>query len=37
MKGAHRLYERRGYRRDPERDWDANGRFTLLAYRVDVA
>jgi ribosomal protein S18 acetylase RimI-like enzyme len=33
MAGAHRLYERRGYVRQPERDWDVDG-FPLLAYRL---
>ncbi len=33
MTGAHALYERRGYVRQPERDWDVNG-FALLAYRL---
>ena len=33
MTGAHRLYERRGYVRQPERDWDVDG-FPLIAYRL---
>lgn len=31
MHGAHALYERRGYVRQPDRDWDVDG-FVLLAY-----
>ena len=30
---AQRLYERRGYVRRPERDWDVDG-FPLIAYRL---
>ena len=33
MAGAHALYERRGYVRQPERDWDVEG-FPLIAYRL---
>jgi ribosomal protein S18 acetylase RimI-like enzyme len=33
MAGAHALYERRGYVRQPERDWDVDG-FPLIAYRL---
>lgn len=33
MLGAHALYERRGYVRQPERDWDVDG-FPLIAYRL---
>lgn len=33
MLAAHRLYERRGYVRQPERDWDVDG-FPLIAYRL---
>jgi ribosomal protein S18 acetylase RimI-like enzyme len=36
MHAAHRLYRRRGYRRQPERDW-AGTRTTYLVYRVDLA
>ena len=32
MHAAHRLYERRGYARQLERDWQV-GRFNLLVYR----
>jgi ribosomal protein S18 acetylase RimI-like enzyme len=32
MHAAHRLYERRGYERVPDRDW-VTGPFELLAYR----
>jgi hypothetical protein len=35
MHGAHRLYERRGYVRQPERDWDV-GSLRLLAYQLDL-
>jgi ribosomal protein S18 acetylase RimI-like enzyme len=35
MHAAHRLYERRGYVRRPERDWDVGG-LRLLAYRLDL-
>jgi len=33
MHGAHRLYERRGYVRRQERDWDVDG-LRLLAYHL---
>jgi ribosomal protein S18 acetylase RimI-like enzyme len=33
MYGAHRLYERRGYVRAPDRDWAIHGS-TLLVYRL---
>lgn len=33
MHGAHALYERRGYVRRPDRDWDVDG-FPLIAYRL---
>ena len=36
MHAAHRLYERRGYARDPERDWMPEPDFTLLAYRLQL-
>ena len=32
MHSAHRLYERRGYVRQPQRDWQV-GRFNLLVYQ----
>jgi GNAT superfamily N-acetyltransferase len=35
MHGAHRLYERRGYVRRPERDWDVDG-LRLLACGLDL-
>lgn len=35
MRAAHRLYERRGYVRDPDRDWTI-GPFELLALRRDL-
>ena len=36
MHAAHRLYGRRGYRREPERDWSST-RTTYLVYRVGLA
>jgi ribosomal protein S18 acetylase RimI-like enzyme len=37
MHAAHRLYERRGYQRQPERDWFVPEEdFTLLTYRLDL-
>jgi predicted N-acetyltransferase YhbS len=36
MHAAHRLYERRGYTRDPARDWQPEPGFTLLAYRLPL-
>lgn len=35
MHAAHRLYEGRGYVRQPERDWQLRG-FTLLVYRREL-
>ena len=35
MHGAHKLYERRGYTRQPHRDWMV-GPFSLLVYRLDL-
>ena len=37
MHAAHRLYERRGYERDPDRDWFPEDDFRLLVYRLDLA
>jgi GNAT superfamily N-acetyltransferase len=37
MKSAHRLYERMGFRRLPERDWAPAPDITLIAYRLDLA
>ena len=34
MHAAHRLYERRGYLRDPDRDWQPEPDVHLLAYRL---
>ena len=34
MSGAHRLYERAGFERDPERDWSPVPGVDLLAYRL---
>ena len=35
MQGAHRLYERRGYVRRPDRDWHHDG-YDLLVYALDL-
>jgi CTP:molybdopterin cytidylyltransferase MocA/ribosomal protein S18 acetylase RimI-like enzyme len=35
MYAAHRLYQRRGYLRQPDRDWQADG-VTLLVYRLSI-
>ena len=34
MHAAHRLYERRGYARQPDRDWFPEDDFRLMAYRL---
>lgn len=36
MASAHRIYERLGFVRDPERDWCPVPDFQLLAYRLDL-
>jgi ribosomal protein S18 acetylase RimI-like enzyme len=36
MTVAHRIYERLGFVRLPERDWDVLPDLTLLAYRLDL-
>ncbi|WP_346056534.1 GNAT family N-acetyltransferase [Amycolatopsis dongchuanensis] len=36
MKSAHRLYERLGFKRLPERDWEPVAGFWLRAYSVDL-
>jgi predicted N-acetyltransferase YhbS len=36
MKSAHRLYDRLGFRRDPDRDWMPSPDVPLLAYRLDL-
>jgi N-acetylglutamate synthase len=36
MHAAHRLYEDRGYVRQPDRDWQLRG-FTLLVYRRELS
>jgi len=37
MHAAHRLYERRGYERQPDRDWYVpEEAFTLLTYRLSL-
>ncbi|HEX6247056.1 MAG TPA: GNAT family N-acetyltransferase [Nocardioidaceae bacterium] len=33
---AHRLYERVGFRRDPERDWRPRPEIELLAFRLEL-
>lgn len=35
MHAAHRLYERRGYVRIPERDWQVE-EYTLITYRLEL-
>nr|WP_221471836.1 GNAT family N-acetyltransferase [Amycolatopsis umgeniensis] len=37
MKRAHRLYERLGFTRLPERDWEPHPGVTLIAYRLELA
>lgn len=37
MRAAHRVYERFGFRRAPERDWRPEGRATLWAFTLDLA
>lgn len=37
MTAAHRLYERAGFRRDPERDEVFGGALQLLAYALELA
>ncbi|WP_328614234.1 GNAT family N-acetyltransferase [Amycolatopsis sp. NBC_00355] len=36
MRAAHRLYERLGFTRLPERDWRPFPHITLIAYQIDV-
>jgi hypothetical protein len=36
MRAAHRIYERMGFVRVPERDWSPAPGITLLAYRLDL-
>jgi hypothetical protein len=36
MTSAHRLYERAGFRRDPERDELLSGGLQLLAYTLEL-
>ncbi|WP_410621326.1 GNAT family N-acetyltransferase [Amycolatopsis sp. cmx-8-4] len=36
MRTAHRLYERLGFTRLPERDWRPFPHISLIAYRIDV-
>ncbi|MDN5935022.1 MAG: GNAT family N-acetyltransferase, partial [Nitrosospira sp.] len=35
MSGAHSLYEKRGYTRQPDRDWSVTG-YEMLVYRRDA-
>jgi hypothetical protein len=35
MAAAHRLYQRRGYARQPDRDWRV-GRVRLLVFRLPL-
>ena len=37
MHAAHRIYERMGFERAPERDWSPAPGITLLAYRLDLS
>jgi predicted N-acetyltransferase YhbS len=37
MTAAHRLYERIGFGRAPERDWTTTGGVELLAFRLELA
>lgn len=37
MSAAHRLYERGGYRRAPERDWEPRPGVSLVAFVKDLA
>src|SRR5262245_10229865 len=37
MTTAHRLYEGLGFRRDPERDWQATPDVLLLGYRLELS
>ena len=37
MHSAHRLYERMGFQRLPERDWTPEPDITLIAYRLDLS
>jgi len=36
MRDAHRVYERAGFVRDPERDWSPLPGVDLISYRVDL-
>lgn len=36
MAAAHRIYERLGFYRTPEQDWQPNPEVTLLTYRLDL-
>ena len=36
MAGAHRIYDRLGFRRDPERDWSPAPDVQLIAYRLEL-
>jgi hypothetical protein len=36
MRTAHRIYEKLGFRRDPERDWTPMPGVDLLAFVLDL-
>jgi GNAT superfamily N-acetyltransferase len=36
MSGAHRIYERLGFERTPDRDWEPRPGIRLVAYRKDL-
>lgn len=37
MRPAHRVYERHGFRRTPERDWSPRPGLTLITFRCELA
>lgn len=37
MTTAHRIYERLGFRRTPDKDWSPTPRTRLITYRIDLA
>jgi hypothetical protein len=36
MQSAHRIYERLGFERTPERDWEPVPGVSLVTYRLDL-
>lgn len=36
MHSAHRIYERMGFQRDPDRDWSPTDQVNLIAYTLDL-